>query len=225
MHSGPEGLRHSFDAVVSEKDLRETYLPAFEACIVEAKAESIMAAYNRTNGEPCSGSPTLLGKILRGEWGFGGFVVSDCWAIKDFHEHHKVTQTWEQSAAMAVKAGCDLNCGCTYEHIPSAVAQGLLDEADIDVCLKRLFRARMRLGMFDPPARVPWASHPLREERLRRAPRAGAHGGARIDRAAEERGRPAAADEGRRQHRGHRPQRLRPARAGRRTTSASRRAR
>ena len=93
VHSGPEGLRHSFDAIVSEKDLRETYLPAFEACIVEAKAESIMAAYNRTNGEPCSGSPTLLGKILRGAWGFGGYVVSDCWAIKDFHEAHKVTQT------------------------------------------------------------------------------------------------------------------------------------
>jgi beta-glucosidase len=160
VHSGPEGLRHSFDAVVSEKDLRETYLPAFEACITEAKAESIMAAYNRTNGEPCSGSPTLLGKILRTEWGFGGFVVSDCWAIKDFHEHHKVTATWEQSAALAVKAGCDLNCGCTYEHIPSAVTQGLLREADIDVCIKRLFRARMRLGMFDPPARVPWAAIP-----------------------------------------------------------------
>jgi beta-glucosidase len=160
VHSGPEGLRHSFDAVVSEKDLRETYLPAFEACITEAKAESIMAAYNRTNGEPCSGSPTLLGKILRGEWGFGGFVVSDCWAIKDFHEHHKVTATWEQSAALAVKAGCDLNCGCTYEHIPSALTQGLLREADIDVCIKRLFRARMRLGMFDPPARVRWAAIP-----------------------------------------------------------------
>src|SRR6185369_14309799 len=160
VHSGPEGLRHSFDAVVSEKDLRETYLPAFEACITEARAESIMAAYNRTNGEPCSGSPTLLGKILRGEWKFGGFVVSDCWAIKDFHEHHKVTQTWEQSAAMAVKAGCDLNCGCTYEHIPFAFAEGLLVEADLDVCVKRLFRARMKLGMFDPPARVRWASIP-----------------------------------------------------------------
>jgi beta-glucosidase len=160
VHSGPEGLRHSFDAVVSEKDLRETYLPAFEACIVEAKAESIMAAYNRTNGEPCSGSPTLLGKILRGEWGFGGYVVSDCWAIKDFHENHKVTKSWEESAAMAVKAGCDLNCGCTYEHIPFAFAEGLLTEADLDVCVKRLFRARMKLGMFDPPARVPWASIP-----------------------------------------------------------------
>jgi beta-glucosidase len=153
-------LRHSFDAVVSEKDLRETYLPAFEACIVEAKAESIMAAYNRTNGEPCSGSPTLLGKILRGEWGFGGFVVSDCWAIKDFHDSHKVTKSWEESAAVAVKAGCDLNCGCTYEHIPFAFAEELLVEADLDVCVKRLFRARLKLGMFDPPARVPWAAIP-----------------------------------------------------------------
>jgi beta-glucosidase len=160
VHSGPEGLRHSFDAVVSEKDLRETYLPAFEACIVEAKAESIMAAYNRTNGEPCSGSRTLLGKILRGEWEFGGYVVSDCWAIKDFHEAHKVTTSWEESAAMAVKAGCDLNCGCTYEHIPFAFAEGLLVEADIDVCVRRLFRARLKLGMFDPPARVPWAAIP-----------------------------------------------------------------
>jgi beta-glucosidase len=160
VHSGPEGLRHSFDAVVSEKDLRETYLPAFEACITEAKAESIMAAYNRTNGEPCSGSSTLLGEILRGEWGFGGYVVSDCWAIKDFHESHKVTASWEESAAMAVKAGCDLNCGCTYEHIPFAFAEGLLTEADLDVCVKRLFRARLKLGMFDPPARVPWAAIP-----------------------------------------------------------------
>jgi len=160
VHSGPEGLRHSFDAVVSEKDLRETYLPAFEACITEAKAESIMAAYNRTNGEPCSGSAMLLGKILRGEWNFGGYVVSDCWAIKDFHESHKVTKSWEESAAMAVKAGCDLNCGCAYEHIPFAFAEGLLVEADLDVCVKRLFRARMKLGMFDPPARVPWAAIP-----------------------------------------------------------------
>ena len=105
VHSGPEGLRHSFDAIASEKDLRETYLPAFEACIVEAGAYSIMGAYNRTNGEPCCASKTLLGDILRGEWKFGGFVVSDCWAINDFHENHKVTATAEESAAMAVKAG------------------------------------------------------------------------------------------------------------------------
>jgi beta-glucosidase len=160
VHSGPEGLRHSFDAVVSPKDLRETYLPAFHACVTEAGAQSVMAAYNRTNGEPCSGSPTLLGRILREEWKFEGFVVSDCWAIKDFHEGHGVTRSWEESAALAVKAGCDLNCGCTYEHIPRAIELGLLDEADVDICVKRLFRARMRLGMFDPPDRVPFASIP-----------------------------------------------------------------
>jgi beta-glucosidase len=160
VHSGPEHLRHGFDAVVSQKDLRETYLPAFQACITEAKAHSIMSAYNRTNGEPCSASLTLLGRILRGEWGFGGFVVSDCWAIRDIHDNHKVTRTFEESAALAVKAGCDLNCGCTYEHIPGAIAEGLLTEADVDVCLRRLFRARMMLGMFDPPERVSYAAIP-----------------------------------------------------------------
>jgi beta-glucosidase len=160
VHSGPEGLRHSFNAQVSKKDLRETYLPAFHACITEAKAESIMGAYNRTNGEPCCGSPTLLRHILREEWGFGGFVVSDCWAIKDFHESHRVTNSFEESAALAVQSGCDLNCGCAYSHIPVAVAGGLLREEDLDVCLRRLFRARMRLGMFDPPERVPYASIP-----------------------------------------------------------------
>jgi beta-glucosidase len=160
VHSGPEALRHSFDAVVSAKDLRETYLPAFHACIVEARAESIMGAYNRTNGEPCCASQSLLVELLRGEWKFEGFVVSDCWAIRDFHEHHHVTKSREESAALAVKRGCDLNCGCTYEHIPAAVEQGLLTEAELDVCLERLFRARFRLGMFDPPESVPYASIP-----------------------------------------------------------------
>jgi len=160
VHSGPEGLRHAFDAVASPKDLRETYLPAFHATITEAKAESVMGAYNRLNGEPCCGSQALLVEVLRDEWKFEGFVVSDCWAIRDFHEHHHVTRTPEESAALAVKAGCDLNCGCTYEHIPLAVKQGLLGEAELDVCLERLFRARFRLGMFDPPERVPYASMP-----------------------------------------------------------------
>lgn len=160
VHSGPEALRHSFDARVTQKDLRETYLPAFFDCVTEGHAQSVMAAYNRTNGEPCSGSPALLQEILRDEWGFNGYVVSDCWAIKDFHEGHLVTKTWEESAAVAVKAGCDLNCGCAYEHIPSALKQGLLAEAEIDICVLRLFRARMLLGMFDPPERVPWASIP-----------------------------------------------------------------
>jgi len=160
VHSGPEGLRHSFDAKASPKDLRETYLPAFFECVTEAKAHSVMAAYNRTNGEPCCASPTLLERILREEWGFDGYVVSDCWAIKDFHENHHVTRTAAESAALGVKAGCDLNCGCTYEHIGAAVAEGLVTEAEIDVCVKRLFRARMLLGMFDPPERVPFASIP-----------------------------------------------------------------
>jgi beta-glucosidase len=160
VHSGPESLRHSFDAVVSEKDLRETYLPAFEACIVEAGAESIMAAYNRVNGEPCSASRKLLGKILRDEWGFGGYVVSDCWAVRDIHEGHKVTKTFEESATLAITAGCDLNCGCSYGYLPGAVAQGLLPEADVDLCIRRLFRARVRLGMLDPPEEVPYASIP-----------------------------------------------------------------
>jgi beta-glucosidase len=160
VHSGPEGLRHSFNAVVSEKDLRETYLPAFHACITEAKAQSVMGAYNRTNGEVCCGSELLLVKILRQEWKFEGYVVSDCWAVRDFHEHHKVTQNWEQSAALAVSKGCDLNCGCTFEHLPEAVEQGLVSEAQLDVSLKRLFRARMLLGMFDPPEQVPYASIP-----------------------------------------------------------------
>ncbi len=160
VHSGPEGLRHHFDAIASEKDLWETYLPAFHACITEAKAHSIMGAYNRTNGEPCCASERLLNDILRQQWGFEGYVVSDCWAVRDFHQEHKITKTAEESAALAVKLGCDLNCGCTYEHIPEAVAQGLLTESDLDVCVTRLFTARMRLGMFDPPERVPYASIP-----------------------------------------------------------------
>jgi beta-glucosidase len=160
VHSGPEGLRHGFDAIASPKDLRETYLPAFFDAIVEGKAWSVMTAYNRTNGEPCSGSPTLLQKILRDEWKFEGYVVSDCWAIKDFHENHGVTNSWEESAAVAVKAGCDLNCGCTYEHIPQAVKKGLLSEAELDVCVKRLMEARFRLGMFDPAERVSFTKFP-----------------------------------------------------------------
>lgn len=160
VHSGPEGLRHSFNAVASPKDLRETYLPAFRACIVDAKAQSIMSAYNRTNGEPCSSSQALLVDLLRDEWQFGGYVVSDCWAIRDIHEHHKVSRTPAESAALAVKAGCDLNCGCTYEHIPAALEQGLLSESDLDVCVARLFVARLQLGMFDPPERVAYTSIP-----------------------------------------------------------------
>ncbi|MGL1890415.1 MAG: glycoside hydrolase family 3 C-terminal domain-containing protein [Spirochaetaceae bacterium] len=156
VHSGPESERHTFDAIVTEKDLRETYLPAFKKLVKEAKVEAVMGAYNRTNGEPCCGSKTLLEDILRTEWGFDGHVVSDCWAIRDFHEHHKVTNSPEESVALALKTGCDVNCGCTYDFILSAHKNGLITEDDIDKCLKRAVRARIRLGMFDPVEEDPW---------------------------------------------------------------------
>ena len=162
VHSGPEPLRHSFNAVVSPRDLRETYLPAFQACVQEAGAWSVMGAYNRTNGEPCCGSATLLQEILREEWGFSGYVVSDCWAIKDFHLHHKVTRTPAESVALAVKNGCDLNCGDIYPRLLAAVQQGLIGEAELTRSVQRLFTARFKLGMFDPENKVPWSRLPPR---------------------------------------------------------------
>ena len=150
VHSGPEKIRHSFDAVVSKKDLFETYLPAFKA-LVDSGVESVMGAYNRTLGEPCCGSEFLLKEILRERWGFKGHVVSDCWAIRDFHEHHKVTATPEESAALALNAGCDLNCGCTYPMLTLSHEKGLVSEETIDTALTRLMRTRFKLGMFDPP--------------------------------------------------------------------------
>lgn len=160
VHSGPECERHRFDAQVSERDLRETYLPAFEACIKEAQAASVMTAYNRTNGEACSASPTLIQKILREEWGFEGYVVSDYLAIGDMYKHHQIVSTEVEAAALAVNAGCDLNAGEAYESLPIAVQQGLVSEATIDQAVKRLFAARFRLGMFDPPEQVPFAQIP-----------------------------------------------------------------
>lgn len=148
VHSGPEKLRHEFDARVSQKDLYETYLPAFEALVKEADVEAVMGAYNRTNGEPCCGSQTLLRKILRGEWGFSGHVVSDCWAIKDFHENHRVTTTATQSAAMALKAGCDVNCGVTYLYLLKAYEDGLVTEEEITEAAVHLFTTRFLLGLF-----------------------------------------------------------------------------
>lgn len=149
VHSGPEALRHSFDAKASEKDLRETYLPAFESAVKEAGVESVMGAYNRTNGEPCCGSKRLLVDILRGEWGFEGHVVSDCWAVKDFHENHHYTTRGEESASLAVRMGCDLNCGCTYEKLLGGLAEGLITEEEIRKSAVRLFTTRFALGMFD----------------------------------------------------------------------------
>lgn len=149
VHSGPEALRHEFDAVATEKDMRETYLPAFEALVKEAGVEAVMGAYNRTNGEPCCGSKTLISDILRDEWGFEGHFVSDCWAIRDFHERHMVTATPTESAAMAINAGCDLNCGVTYLHILNAYEQGLVTEETITEAAIRLYTTRYLLGLFD----------------------------------------------------------------------------
>ena len=144
VHSGPEALRHHFNAVASPKDLEETYLPAFRA-LVGANVEAVMGAYNRTNGEPCCASNFLMGK-LRGEWGFKGHFVSDCWAIQDFHKNHHVTASEAESVTKALKAGCDLNCGCTYQHIMHAYALGMITEEDITRCAVRLFTTRYLLG-------------------------------------------------------------------------------
>ena len=148
VHSGPEAKRHEFDVEPSKKDLRETYLPAFEACVKEAGVESVMGAYNRVNGEPCCGH-SFIKDIVRDEWGFEGHFVSDCWAIRDFHEHHKVTKNSEESAALALKKGCDLNCGCTYVHLMKAYNKGLVTEAQIRESAVRLFTTRFLLGLFD----------------------------------------------------------------------------
>ena len=148
VHSGPEALRHQFNAICSDKDLNETYLPAFEACVKDAKVESVMGAYNRTNGEPCCGH-SYLQNIIRDKWKFEGHIVSDCWAIRDFHEHHKVTKTSEESAALALNKGCDLNCGCTYIDLMKAYNKGLVTEETIRLSAVRLFTTRFILGMFD----------------------------------------------------------------------------
>ncbi len=160
VHSGPESERHSFNAVVSQKDMRETYLPAFKELVQEAEVEAVMGAYNRTNGEPCCGSKTLLQDILRDEWGFKGHVTSDCWAIKDFHEGHMITKTAPESVAMALKNGCDVNCGNLYVNLLIAHKEGLVSEKDIDGAVKRLFVTRMKLGMFDAPEHVPFSDTP-----------------------------------------------------------------
>jgi len=147
VHSGPEALRHHFNAEATPKDMEETYLPAFEALIVDAKVESVMGAYNRTNGEPCCGSKALLVDTVRGRWGFEGHIVSDCWAIRDFHEGHMVTSTPAESAALAMEMGCDLNCGNTYIHLMSAYKQGLVTEEQITRSAERLFTTRYMLGI------------------------------------------------------------------------------
>jgi beta-glucosidase len=160
VHSGPEKDRHVFDARPSEYDLYETYLPAFQALVQEAKVASVMSAYNRVNGESASASPRLLQDVLRRDWGFDGYVVSDCGAIDDIYKTHRIVATPEEAAALGVTKGCDLECGSVYKSLKAALDKGLIAERDVDVAVKRLMRARLRLGLFDPPERVRYAQIP-----------------------------------------------------------------
>jgi beta-glucosidase len=160
VHSGPEPERHHFDVHPSEIDLHETYLPAFRALVEEGHVASVMSAYNRVNGESASASPRLLEEILRREWGFKGYVVSDCDAVDDIFRQHKIVATAEEAAALALRSGLDLNCGKTYAALVGAVREGLVSESEIDTAARRLMLARFELGMFDPPERVPWSRLP-----------------------------------------------------------------
>jgi beta-glucosidase len=158
VHSGPERDRHTFNAIVSKRELYDTYLPAFKKLVMESKVEAVMGAYNRTLDEPCNGSKLLLEDILRGEWGFEGHVVSDCGALTDFHANHKVTKDASETVALALKRGCDIGCDHVYSEIPEAIERGLITEADVDCALARTLGTRFKLGMFDPPEDVPFAS-------------------------------------------------------------------
>jgi len=160
VHSGPEPERHSFDAITDERDFRDTYLPQFEMGIKEGKAYSVMCAYNSYKGEACCGSSNLLNGILRTEWGFDGYVVSDCGAISDIYNGHKVVATAAEAAALGVKSGTDLECASVYRNLKESLDKNLITIQDIDVSLKRLFTARFRLGMFDPPEMVKYSKIP-----------------------------------------------------------------
>ena len=156
VHSGPETLRHRFDVPVSYHDLYDTYTPAFRATVMEGHADSIMCAYNSVDGEPACANHHLY-NLLRHDWGFKGYVVSDCWAVKDLYQGHDFTMTLDQAAALSLKAGTDLTCGPQYKVLDRALEDRLVAPADIDRAVHRLFEARFRLGMFDPPANVPWS--------------------------------------------------------------------
>ena len=160
VHSGPEIERHTFNAVIGDKDLNETYLPQFETAIKEGGAYSLMCAYNRYDGEACCTSGKLLDDILRNDWAFSGFVVSDCDGIVDIYKNHKQVSTPAEAAALAVKSGTDLECGKVYLNLKEAVERNLITEAEIDISVRRLFMARFKLGMFDPPEMVPYANIP-----------------------------------------------------------------
>ena len=160
VHSGPEPLRHSFDVNVSERDLHETYLPAFRSLVVDAKVYSVMGAYNRFRGEACCASSVLF-NILRNDWGFNGYVVSDCDAIADIWRGHKIVPDMQSAAVLALKEGCDLNCGSAYQSLHDAYKSGQIKEEEIDIAVKRLFMARFKLGMFDPIDMVEYAKIPF----------------------------------------------------------------
>ncbi|MEO1011381.1 MAG: glycoside hydrolase family 3 N-terminal domain-containing protein [Bacteroidota bacterium] len=156
VHNGPEALRHEFNAVTSQKDLWETYLPAFEALVKEAKVEGIMGAYNRVNGDPACAHPFLMRQVLREKWGFTGYFTSDCWAIKDFYDGHNLVKTAPEAAALALNEGCNLNCGDTYPELLNAIKQGLTSEQEVDKNLRELLPTRFKLGLFDPVRSTPF---------------------------------------------------------------------
>ena len=158
VHSGPESQRHKFDAWPSHTDLYETYLPAFEALVKEAKVYSVMTCYNRVYGTPSSANTFLFKETLRGKWGFKGYVVSDCWAISDMYNFHNFVPTAEKAAALSIKAGTDLSCGPEYGSLKKAIELGYITENELDISLKRLFEARFRLGLFDPPSKVKYSN-------------------------------------------------------------------
>jgi beta-glucosidase len=160
-HSGPEAERHQFDAKISKRDATQTYLPAFKKLVTEAKVESVMGAYNRTNGQVCCGSAKYIRELLRKKWGFKGHFVSDCWAIMDFHKNHKVTPDQTSSAAYALKNGCNLNCGCSFEKLLDAYEKKMIAEADLDDALRHVLMTRMKLGCFDRNELVPLAKAPI----------------------------------------------------------------
>ena len=157
---GPEAQRHTFNAVSNPKDLNETYLPAFKA-LLDANVSGFMCAYNRTNDEACCGSSSLLIDLLRKEWGFKGYVVSDCGALKDLHSNHEVTESSIQSAALGIQSDVNVNCGSIYRHLGKALEKGLITEEELDDVLAKQLRIRFKLGMFDPDYKNPYAAIPI----------------------------------------------------------------
>ncbi len=158
VHSGPEALRHFYDAEPPMKDFMETYVPAFEALVKEGNVESVMCAYNRTFGKPCCGSSYLLNELLRNQWGFKGYVTTDCWAIQNFYKYHGTTKDAAESCALAIKSGVNLNCGDEFRSLPEAVRKGLVSEKEVDTALSQLLRTRFRLGLFDSPNKNPYSA-------------------------------------------------------------------